>query len=107
MNETALSRAFQKKMREEFPGVPFWKINDRFGKGYLDLLINFYGRFVWLEAKDPNRKRESLSWPMQKFTIGLVNRTGGFASRYETVDEAIIFLKLIKNDLNLGENYGQ
>ena len=104
MNETALSRAFQEKIKKEFPGVPFWKISDRFGKGYLDLLINFYGRFVWMEAKDPNRKAESRSWPMQKYTIDLINRTGGFASKYESVEGGIEFLKNIKNNL-IRNNY--
>lgn len=104
MNETSLSRSMQNKIRTEFPGVPFWKISDRFNGGHLDLLINFYGRFVWMEAKDPNRKSESRSWPRQKYNINLINRTGGFSCKYETVSDGIKFLNKIKNDLKLGEN---
>lgn len=100
MNETGLSKAFQSAIKKEFPGVEFWKISDRFGKGYLDLLINFYGRFVWMEAKDPNRKSESTSWPMQQFRIHQVNKGGGYACKYESVKEGIEFLKKIRNNLN-------
>lgn len=97
-----MARTGEGKLQEKFiaylesiPRERLWyhKVSDRIKRGILDIVLCVNGRFASIELKNPERKSESKSWPLQKRTINRILDSGGAAIATDRLQEAVDFVE--------------